>query len=460
MRLPKRDGVNGRYYLIHKPDTDAEVLEHADQCIQDVLNGTARENHSDYPVVIRNEKGTPFLPNQILERYLYQLPLKEFPYEDAVVFCDAMRQLVGWVEVRYKLEKYIEKQVQERYFIVGEREDGFTVFPPCTVCPELRPEDVDDDLLRFACYVAVCHTVYGQSFESLTTEHIFGLVSQIRPDMVKELKANGSGKLPPEIRKRKTERMTAYANDAFATIRITAKEDTQECYEEVLDYLCEVLEQEAFPDSYSVEFRGVEKIYLPIPGLPKKGINQLFACAVRYPKLHTKIERYARLAMKEFEFYNNISDEKCAMPGTFAVFALGLEGLEWQQLVCDYLDLCDDEHSSVQEKFLHVFFKKFGFTDQTMPVLVNGVQSMQGFKPAKEFRTLIANEESLNALLKIKEHLGDYLPEEAKRSKNATVYLWRDVIWGIWGKDSENGGKKVIKAAPAHLRDIYKQIFH
>lgn len=460
MRLPKRDGVNGRYYLIHKPDTDAEVLEHADQCIQDVLNGTARENHADYPVVIRNEKGTPFLPNQILERYLYQLPLKEFPYEDAVVFCDAMCQLVGWVEVRYELEKYIEKQVQERYFIVGEREDRFTVFPPCTVCPELRSEDVDDNLLRFACYVAVCHTVYGQSFESLTTEHILGLVSQIRPDMVKDLKANGSGKLPPEIRKRKTERMTASANDAFATIRITAKEDTQECYEEVLDYLCEVLEQEAFPDSYSVEFRGVEKIYLPIPGLPKKGINQLFACAVRYPKLHTKIERYARLAMKEFEFYNNISDEQCAMPGTFAVFALGLEGLEWQQLVCDYLDLCDDDHSSVQEKFLHVFFKKFGFTDQTMTVLVNGVQSMQGFKPAKEFRTLIANEKSLNALLKIKEHLGDYLPEEAKRSKNATVYLWRDVIWGIWGKDSENGGKKVMKAAPAHLREIYEQLFH
>ena len=460
MRLPKRDGVNGRYYLIHKPDTDAEVLEHADQCIQDVLNGTARENHADYPVVIRNEKGTPFLPNQILERYLYQLPLKEFPYEDAVVFCDAMCQLVGWVEVRYELEKYIEKQVQERYFIVGEREDRFTVFPPCTVCPELRSEDVDDNLLRFACYVAVCHTVYGQSFESLTTEHILGLVSQIRPDMVKDLKANGSGKLPPEIRKRKTERMTASANDAFATIRITAKEDTQECYEEVLDYLCEVLEQEAFPDSYSVEFRGVEKIYLPIPGLPKKGINQLFACAVRYPKLHTKIERYARLAMKEFEFYNNISDEQCAMPGTFAVFALGLEGLEWQQLVCDYLDLRDDDHSSVQEKFLHVFFKKFGFTDQTMTVLVNGVQSMQGFKPAKEFRTLIANEESLNALLKIKEHLKDYLPEEARRSKNAPVYLWRDVIWGIWGKDSENGGKKVMKAAPAHLREIYEQLFH
>ena len=48
MSLPKRDGVNGRYYLIHKPNTDPEVLEHADQCIQDVLDGTAKENHSSY----------------------------------------------------------------------------------------------------------------------------------------------------------------------------------------------------------------------------------------------------------------------------------------------------------------------------------------------------------------------------------------------------------------------------
>ena len=40
MSLPKRDGVNDRYYLIHKPDTSPEVLAEADLCIQDVLNGT------------------------------------------------------------------------------------------------------------------------------------------------------------------------------------------------------------------------------------------------------------------------------------------------------------------------------------------------------------------------------------------------------------------------------------
>ena len=79
MSLPKRDGVHGRYYLIHKPDTDPEVLVEADLCIQDVLSGAARENHAAYPTVVRNHNGTPFLPNQLLERHLSRLPLKEFP---------------------------------------------------------------------------------------------------------------------------------------------------------------------------------------------------------------------------------------------------------------------------------------------------------------------------------------------------------------------------------------------
>ncbi|HJB15879.1 MAG TPA: hypothetical protein IAA05_07550, partial [Candidatus Blautia excrementipullorum] len=268
MSLPKRDGVNSRYYLIHKPDTSSEVLAEADACIRDILDGTARENHSAFPTVVRNHNGTPFLPGQLLERYLAKLPLKGFPYEDVTAFCDALRRLVGWKGIDHTLRQYIEHQVQERYFEVGEKTDFFSAYPTCTVCPELRPEDVDENLLRFACYVAVCYTVYGASYDSLTTEHILGLVSQLCPDMVKQLKTAGSGKLPKDIQRRKTEHFTASANDAFATIRITAKDSTEECYAEILDYLCAVLEQEEFPRSYSVEFRGKEKLYLPIPGLP------------------------------------------------------------------------------------------------------------------------------------------------------------------------------------------------
>ena len=181
---------------------------------------------------------------------------------------------------------------------------------------------------------------------------------------------------------------------------------------------------------------------------------------LQYPSLHPIMERYARLAMREFEWYQNLADEACAMPGTFAVFALGLEEPQWCSLVCDYLDLCDDEHSSLQEKFIHAFFRKYGFTVQTLPVLIHGVQSMQWLKPAKEFCTLIANEDSLNALLEIKGQLEYYLTEESRKDERAKKYLWHDVLWAIWGKDSENGGSKVIKTSPAQLRGIYEQIFH
>ena len=459
MSLPKRDGVHDRYYLIHKPDTAPEVLAEADACIQDILDGTARENHAAYPTVVRNHNGTPFLPSQLLDRYLSKLPLKGFPYEEAVIFCDALRRLVGWKEIDYTLEQYIKKQVQERYFEAGEKEDDFTPYPPCTVWPELRPEDVDENLLRFTCYVAVCYTVYGLSFEYLTTEHILGLVSQLRPDMVKELKTNGSGKLPPNIQKRKTKHLTASANDAFATIRITARDCTEGCCDEALSYLVEVLEQPEFPRSYSIEFRGPEKLYLPIPGLPKKGVNQLFACAVQHPNLHPAMERYARLAMREFEWYQNLADEACAMPGSFAVFALGLEGEQWAPLVTEYLDLCDDEHSSLQEKFLHAFIRKFGFQTWTLGVLVRGALSMQWLEPTKEFRGLIANAESLDALLEIKRRFSAYLLPEENKDQKFRAIAWQSLLWAIWGKDSENGGSKAIKTAPKELKEKYQQVF-
>mgnify|MGYP000296787845 FL=1 len=105
------------------------------------------------------------------------------------------------------------------------------------------------------------------------------------------------------------------------------------------------------------------------------------------------------------------------------------------------------------------FFKKYGFTAQSLPVLVHGVQSMQNLKPAKEFRALIANEESLDALLEIKGHLEYYLSEESGSNKRALAYLWRDVLWAIWGTAYENGGSKVIKTAPKELKEKYQQVF-
>ena len=66
MNLPKRDGLHGRYYLIHKPETAPEVLAEADVCILDVLDGTARENRSGYPMVVLGSRLCSYVSGQVL----------------------------------------------------------------------------------------------------------------------------------------------------------------------------------------------------------------------------------------------------------------------------------------------------------------------------------------------------------------------------------------------------------
>jgi hypothetical protein len=172
---------------------------------------------------------------------------------------------------------------------------------------------------------------YGADYNQLTANEILGFVTALGSGLPAKLKKYGSGDLPKEVAGYKDDTVSCKANDVFAAIKIILKEESEEACRKVLDFLCRLLET-GFPRSYAVDFRSPEKNWLPIRGLPKKGVHQLFANAVRWPGLHERMERYARLVMKEFEWYNNLENEHCAMPGTFAVFALGLLGEAYHTL--------------------------------------------------------------------------------------------------------------------------------
>ena len=459
MNLPKFNSADGRCYWM-KPEVQEELQPLFDQCIQDAIDGRiTRLDDSHWPPVVVSSQGAPFEVWQLLRAWTEIQRAETLDAEKAIAFSENLRRQSRWGEIDHHLLDMLKRELQEKYFVATGDEDDRFWDREYSLKPGIRAEQVPEPLLRFACYVAVSYKVYGMDFQYLDANYLFGLVEKVRPDMVKKLREHGTGRLPLSLQKRKTEHFTASANDAFAAIRITARDSTEECYAEILDYLCAVLEQEGFPRSYSVEFRGKEKLYLPIPGLPKKGVNQLFACAVQHPNLHPAMERYARLAMREFEWYQNLADEACAMPGTFAVFALGLEGEPGAPLVTEYLDLCDDELSSLQEKFLHALIRKFGFQPWTLGVLVRGALSMQWLEPAKEFRSLIANAESLDALLTVKRNFSAYLLPEENEDPKFRAIAWQSLLWAIWGKDSENGGSKVIKTAPKELKEKYQQVF-
>ena len=478
MNLPKFNSADGRCYWM-KPEVQEELQPLFDQCIQDAIDGRiTRLDDSHWPPVVVSSQGAPFEVWQLLRAWTEIQRAETLDAEKAIAFSENLRRQSRWGEIDHHLLDMLKRELQEKYFVATGDEDDRFWDREYSLKPGIRAEQIPEPLLRFACYVAVSYKVYGLDFQYLDANYLFGLVEKVRPDMVKKLREHGTGRLPLSLQKRKTEHFTASANDAFAVIRITARDNTEECCHEVLNYLCELLEQEDFPRSYAVEFKGPEKRYLPITGLPKKGVNQLFACAVQYPGLHPLMERYARLAMRQYEQYTNLSDEQCALPGSFAVFALGMLGQEWRQLVWDYLDLCDDEHSHLQEKFLREYVKQFGFTADTVPMFVRGVLSMQNMKYSKDYAAWMANAESLDALLEAKVHLAEIVPsgfssdedddddenEEPTQETEASPeevlqYAWETVCYVIWGKGSAKGGQKVVETAPEELKERCRQIF-
>ena len=179
--------------------------------------------------------------------------------------------------------------------------------------------------------------------------------------------------------------------------------------------------------------------------------------------------------MRQYERYTNLDDEQCALPGSFAVFALGMLGQPWRQLVWDYLGLCDDEHSRLQEKFLREYVKQFGFTADTVPIFVRGVLSMQNMKYSKDYAAWMANAESLDALLDAKSRLSEIVPsgfssddddeddeptdETEAGPEEVLQYAWETVCYVIWGKAGAKRGLKVVETAPEELKERYRQIF-
>jgi hypothetical protein len=429
-----------RYLIFEDVQKDASLRPVFDACVKMVLDGSARitktRAEKDYPRYnCFRAEGVEVLVDHVFTYYLFELGVSGFDYEKARDFSERMSKLAGFsFETRYPLEQWVNRCLRDPYFYNKNGEDSF--YKEWALKQDEARDFIRDDYFKFACYVAICHMKHGESY---TAKEIFGHVTALGSQLPASLKKNGSGDLPEEIVDYADNSVSCKANDAFATIRIVVKIENEAAYGKILDFLCRLLEA-GFPGSYSIDFRSPDKNFLPVKGLPKKGVHQLFANAARYPEILGKIERYARLAMKEYAWYENLEAEDCAMPGTFAVFALGMHAAEYAPLAVDYLALCDSEHSSIQGKFVAAYMAKFGFTGSSIKVFLAGAGSMQELPPDKIYRKAIADENALRLLL------------DAKKEANESA--WRAALYAIWGKDSVYDHAKIQEAAPPELRAL------
>ncbi|MBD8499553.1 DUF6138 family protein [Paenibacillus arenosi] len=178
----------------------------------------------------------------------------------------------------------------------------------------------------------------------------------------------GSGKFESTYR---GEQIEARNNDVLQTIDIRILSEEETAYREALDYIIQLLRQD-FPKGYHIKLKSSQKHFLPLKKLAKSKLHQFFANALSYPSLFPKLAEYAETAMEEFAWYNDVEPgEKSVMPGTYAVFGLGLYSEAYFPLVCRYMELVDTEHQMVQDSYAQAFIEAHGVKAEHMPVIVS-----------------------------------------------------------------------------------------
>lgn len=441
--------VDQREYLIFEDvGEDPELKALFDAAVAAVLDGSAIKSMGKAkdgyatPDCLRVED-RDLLDYDVLEYYLREQATGGFSYREARNFTELMRKLLGWQRISYVLKSWVERCLRDPNLINLTPDVRYESMQEWVIDPEVQVESISPELYEYACYIAIAHMKFGPSYASVTAQRIFDYVTILGSDLPQKLKKSGSGELPAALSEYKEGEVCCRANDAFATIKITIKSDGEEQYSQVLDYLCRLLRTD-FPRSYAISFKGPNKHYLDIVGLPKKGAHALFAGAAKYPRLYPKIEAYARLAMRKFEWYTDLEAENCALPGTFAVFALGLTGKEYVPLVIEYLELCDDEHQSIQARFVKGLVAKHGLDENSMEIFLAGVLSMQEFPHNKLYRDAIARRESLESLLRAKTRFDSY--------------DWQRILYALWGEKALSNSTAILKTVPQDLRSLYVSI--
>ncbi|MCP2028303.1 hypothetical protein L1276_003473 [Flavobacterium sp. HSC-32F16] len=428
--------------------------------IEAVNNGTVKID-KDYPNPYLLDTGEKFLLDKIIEYFFQTRPFSKDHY---IAFFETLRKLNGFNSYYYSLGK----QTEELVFNTFERvkKGKYKIFIPKTEENHSKPDlaENEKELLSFLCYLAVSHIKYGPSYASVTANEYFDIVTELGSDEVEKLKKFGTGKLPKQLTNYKDSDFSGKANDVFATIQIKLINETEESYGKALNFVNNLLKSD-FPKSYEIAFSSKNKEVLPVKGLPKCGQNYLFAGAVKYPKLHSQILEYIGLAKHKYEWYNNLEDENCAMPSTFAVFALGLQDNKYFDTLIDYYQTVDEEHQSIQAKFTPVFLEKFGVNQKSIQVYINALLSMQEHPHNKAFISCFCTENSLKLLLDSKENFASYYftdenLKEYSDSENSieemTDYCRESVMYTSFGQSK--GFSKIAKGLNDEQRLIFEKL--
>ncbi|MEI7236593.1 DUF6138 family protein [Pectobacterium brasiliense] len=317
------------------------------------------------------------------------------------------------------LKTWVEQEFLLRYCDVSQPEHFFE--PEIyTLKPGITLEQQDPQTLHpveLVLYAAIMILRYEPSYSKSQALEYLDIAKQLGYPRALSIMEEGSGAFEKAQINLKNESVECMANDVFSTITVRIRQESAEAYEQALRFITRLLTL-GFPKSYKIVLKSSMRQYLPIKGLAKSDTHRFFANALQYASNYPLLEDYARTAIEEFEWYADSEGEKCCMPGSYAVFGLGLTEAGYFPLVKDYMESVDDEHQSVQDAFIRAFFDKHSATAQNVATLVaclsHATESLK-----------------LNMLLALEnDALFEQLVEEVRMREPAVI---EHIVYLIWG---------------------------
>ncbi|RKO80447.1 hypothetical protein C5E04_14390 [Pectobacterium parmentieri] len=323
----------------------------------------------------------------------------------------------------YALRTWVEQQFLLRYCDVSPPEH-FSEPEIYTLKPEVALDLQDSQTLHpveLLLYAAIMILRYEPSYSKSRALEYLNIAKQLGYPRAVSVMEEGSGAFEHAQINLKNEWVECVANDVFSTITVRIRQESAEAYEQALVFITRLLTL-GFPKSYKIVLKSSVRQYLPIKGLAKSDTHRFFANASQYASNYPFLEDYARAAIEEFEWYADSEGEKCCMPGSYAVFGLGLIDAGYFPLVKEYMESVDDGHQSVQDAFIRAFFDKHGVMVQNVATLV---ACLSHATESLKLNVLPALED--DALLEL-------LVEEVRRREPAVI---EHILYLIWGNDKK-----------------------
>lgn len=365
---------------------------------------------------------TFFLARHLLDRYLFPEPdvartiavfdqIQKLNKERVEALAEHRRDIIQ------ALTRWSENIFLPRYYHVTRSEygaDTYEIKPDATLENKDEPNQPVDLLL----YGAVMIIRYEPNYSKFRGQTFLELAKELGSGKAARMLKEGSDSFSKEDVHMRDEWVECKANDVFSLFTVVIRKEEAAAYERAVSFILSLL-RKGFPKSYKIKLKSSVREALPIKGLAKSDTHRFFANALAYPELHPLLEEYAREAMVEFEWYEDTESEKSVMPGSYAVFGLGLSAEGYFPLVEAYMDLVDDEHQLVHDKFTAVFAETHGVTERSIPALIACLLRSHDSLKLKILPEL-ESEDKLSLLVQHVESLSDY---EAER-----------VLYPIWGK--------------------------